>query len=608
MQLQAIERGMQALQGGDLVHAKSIVEGLARAGCRAADFHHLAALCAARSGDAVGAERAFRAALQVAPGHPLARMNFAAWLRSRSDLDGALAHLCRAVAEAPSLDRAWLELGALRLARGEPQAAIAPLERVVEMDPGAVRAWLLLGSAWRALDELSRAEDALLKVLALDPQHRGARVALAMVLRLSGRADDAVASLQTLAGSDDPDVLDTYAGALLDTGDVAGALSTVDRLVERFPEFVPGYATYAHLHSEYGSPETCAADALAPLRAAVHARPLHEPLRAEYARLLHITGDAEAGLAELRRLDARHEQVGLIRLEADMLDALGRTVEAGAVFEHAQRQRNANDVELLKGQARHLLRAGAPDRAAVSAERATRIAPHDQEAWAYLGTAWQLTGDARGAWLCDYERLVGVVDVPCPPGDGDLHAFMAEAAQAMERLHRARRAPLTQSVRGGSQTPGRLFGRRDPVIRALHEAVSHAVEDWIGGLPSDPTHPFLQRNTRQARITGSWSVRLQSSGRHENHMHPQGWLSSAFYLSLPHVVAEDDPQAAGWLQFGAPPTELGVALPPAHRVCPRVGRLVLFPSFFWHGTVPFDADAPRITVAFDAVPGPASQG
>ena len=30
--------------------------------------------------------------------------------------------------------------------------------------------------------------------------------------------------------------------------------------------------------------------------------------------------------------------------------------------------------------------------------------------------------------------------------------------------------------------------------------------------------------------------------------------------------------------------------------------LVLFPSYFWHGTVPFVSDQPRLTVAFDAVP------
>jgi hypothetical protein len=37
-------------------------------------------------------------------------------------------------------------------------------------------------------------------------------------------------------------------------------------------------------------------------------------------------------------------------------------------------------------------------------------------------------------------------------------------------------------------------------------------------------------------------------------------------------------------------------------VQPKIGRLVLFPSYFWHGTVAFRAPQSRTTIAFDAVP------
>ena len=39
-----------------------------------------------------------------------------------------------------------------------------------------------------------------------------------------------------------------------------------------------------------------------------------------------------------------------------------------------------------------------------------------------------------------------------------------------------------------------------------------------------------------------------------------------------------------------------------YSVRPSVGLLVLFPSYFWHGTVPFRSQQPRLSVAFDAVP------
>jgi hypothetical protein len=49
-------------------------------------------------------------------------------------------------------------------------------------------------------------------------------------------------------------------------------------------------------------------------------------------------------------------------------------------------------------------------------------------------------------------------------------------------------------------------------------------------------------------------------------------------------------------------SELGLDLPPRRLVQPEVGTLVLFPSYMWHGTVPFESAEPRITVAFDLLP------
>jgi hypothetical protein len=37
-------------------------------------------------------------------------------------------------------------------------------------------------------------------------------------------------------------------------------------------------------------------------------------------------------------------------------------------------------------------------------------------------------------------------------------------------------------------------------------------------------------------------------------------------------------------------------------VLPKEGQLVIFPSYLWHGTTPFVAEEPRLTLAFDALP------
>jgi hypothetical protein len=92
-------------------------------------------------------------------------------------------------------------------------------------------------------------------------------------------------------------------------------------------------------------------------------------------------------------------------------------------------------------------------------------------------------------------------------------------------------------------------------------------------------------------------VRLTGSGFHVNHVHPAGWLSSAFYVALPEAAMGGEDHA-GWLAIGEPQAELGLDLPPIRLVEPRPGRLVLFPSTMWHGTRPF-GEGERLTVAFD---------
>lgn len=54
---------------------------------------------------------------------------------------------------------------------------------------------------------------------------------------------------------------------------------------------------------------------------------------------------------------------------------------------------------------------------------------------------------------------------------------------------------------------------------------------------------------------------------------------------------------SGWIKFGE--TRYPV---PGGVVQPRAGRLLLFPSYMWHGTNPIHGSEPRTAIAFDAVP------
>ena len=109
----------------------------------------------------------------------------------------------------------------------------------------------------------------------------------------------------------------------------------------------------------------------------------------------------------------------------------------------------------------------------------------------------------------------------------------------------------------------------------------------------------LRPARRGFRFAGSWSSRLGDAGFHVNHVHPEGWISSCYYVGVPHVV-KNEKEKQGWIKFGEPSFDTGLS--PRRVLQPVPGRLVLFPSYMWHGTIPFHDASPRMTIAFDAVP------
>jgi uncharacterized protein (TIGR02466 family) len=140
------------------------------------------------------------------------------------------------------------------------------------------------------------------------------------------------------------------------------------------------------------------------------------------------------------------------------------------------------------------------------------------------------------------------------------------------------------------------------VIAEFFAMIDAPIRDYIGRLDASSAHAVDRRRRNSYAIAGSWSVLLAPGGFHVDHVHPEGWLSSAYYVEVPDAGdAAGDATRAGWIKFGEPGVKLDLAA--EHFVKPRAGRLVLFPSYFWHGTVPFERGGGRLTAAFDVIPG-----
>ena len=191
--------------------------------------------------------------------------------------------------------------------------------------------------------------------------------------------------------------------------------------------------------------------------------------------------------------------------------------------------------------------------------------------------------------------------LPVPDGFDSIDAFNQAFLKALDRWHHYEHHPLYQSLRDGNQTSRDLASIDDPVIKAYLSALDTPIREYMNFVGAGDDHPLTTRNTGEYRIAGSWSVRLHGGGRHVNHVHPEGWISSAYYVAVPDEVL-DETGKAGWIKFGEPPFKSTPPTPPQKWVQPSAGLLVLFPSFLWHGTSPINDDSVRVTAPFDVVP------
>jgi tetratricopeptide (TPR) repeat protein len=252
---------------------------------------------------------------------------------------------------------------------------------------------------------------------------------------------------------------------------------------------------------------------------------------------------------------------------------------------------------------------GVGDGVAAMNECATLLlaTPDDQYLIAMQTTALRLLNDPRYEALCDYDKMVLSQPLEAPQGWTDLPSFLTDVTSRLNALHNPHgHRLLYQSLRQGTETTQDLSRSQDPVIQALFHAFAAPIaryRDQIGR----GEDPLRRRNRGAYRFNGSWSVRLHSSGYHTSHVHPRGWISSACYIQLPDSMRAGH-TAEGNLSFGAPGMITTPSLDAELSVRPELGQLVLFPSYFWHGTLPFHSEQPRLTVAFDVVPGISTRG
>ncbi|WP_301539935.1 putative 2OG-Fe(II) oxygenase [Pseudoalteromonas sp. THAF3] len=79
-------------------------------------------------------------------------------------------------------------------------------------------------------------------------------------------------------------------------------------------------------------------------------------------------------------------------------------------------------------------------------------------------------------------------------------------------------------------------------------------------------------------------------------------MSAPAYIQVPQSMHENDPIRSGWLRLGETCLNLGEREQINKLICSQSGRIIIFPSYLWHGTYPITSEQPRITLPTDIMP------
>jgi Tfp pilus assembly protein PilF len=287
---------------------------------------------------------------------------------------------------------------------------------------------------------------------------------------------------------------------------------------------------------------------------------------------------------------------------ADLCQKLKRFGEAMSAYELSL-EISPNDPDAWKGLSRACMFEGKWERALEAADRALPTFPGDTVLLSIKSVALYELGQKNEAdELVDFDRFIEQKNFSAPAGYADLKSFNDTLCDHCLAHPTLEYEPDGLSTKIGHQTGNLAEGEDQGPIAHLLELIEEEVRNYQKSHAIDPSHPFLSQQPEQWEIY-IWATVLESQGHQSSHLHPGGWLSGVYYAKIPDVISADSEDKSGWIEFGC-----AAKYPDAeaeHEVRlyqPSEGKVVLFPSYFYHRTEPFDSEDKRISIAFDIIP------
>jgi uncharacterized protein (TIGR02466 family) len=453
--------------------------------------------------------------------------------------------------------------GALARERGDIGASRSFLQHAAQQAPDDAEVLSEIALTCMAAGDLPGAAHNLHKCLLLDPGSARAAANLGAVLQQRGHINAAINSYKkSLSAEEDIFVRCNLAKALSDTGNFAAALDVCDDTNDtNQPQLL---ATRGVILLD----QQCFADARDILLKAT-LLVADDMALVNLALAQHQTGDVMAAVNTLRQ--ASELNPANARAVADLANCLCAMGDYAAAI--------------------------------TTCETFLQHYPGERLVLGSYALALHNAGrDSAALALTNCDSLVRVFDCPPPKGIVNVQTMNAMLNDELRADSSRLLNPISKSTTGGEQT-GELELERSLALKALQEFIQTSISTTANafidqGLSEHPVMTPAQGN----QSIRAWGTLLSQGGRQTSHMHPLGWLSGVYYSHLPADMNNSDPEA-GWLEFNAPPERFHQHKPAqTWRYQPAEGRMILFPSWFWHQTLPFESTDERISIAFDIVP------
>lgn len=595
-----LQQAMQAQRGGDLAGAEAACREALKIDARNPDALQFLGLVCRHSGRLGEGEKLMRLSLEINPAQPHTWNNLGSLLDHQARPDEAADCYAEAVRLDPKHADAWVNLGTVLSNLEKYADAEKALKTALSLQPSHGRALITLGINYRQTNQFDQAEDCYRKALDIQPDNFHALYNLGVTLDLADKCEEAVGQFRKAL-----DVNPAMPEAHFSLGRAKHRLGATDRAIQHLEKAIDLRPDYTECHETLNKilwQHDRRDEFLSSYPPAIKRAPEAVPLRLKYADGLLLSADSasaekvlQQAVSEIGPLPELSHALAKAQWDQGKTDAARRQFEA-AIKERPDSTRYRYDF------ARVLIAADEFEQALSHLEAAEKLQPFNQEGWAYKGLCWRLMGDEREAWLNDYDRFIRGFKIPVPEGYEDLESFNLALNKALDPFHDTTVHPLDQTLRGGTQTWEHIFDSKVLEIQQLRKSVEATIERYLETLAFEADHPLLCRLGNGFKFRGSWSVRLKSEGFHVNHVHSEGWVSACYYVAVPDVVSQTSDHQ-GWIKFGQSSLELGEREVIKKMIQPEPGLLALFPSYTYHGTMPFTSKQARTTLPFDIIPG-----